>query len=65
MIFRILGKKNLLRKSGEALEHTAHGGGGVNIPGGVQELCRCGTEGHSLWAIISEVFSNLNDFMIL
>jgi len=24
---------------------AAQGGGGVTVPGGVQELCRCGTEG--------------------
>jgi len=24
----------------------AHGGGGVTVPGGVQETWRCGTEGH-------------------
>ena len=39
-----------LRKSGEALAQAAQGGGGgVTIPGGVQELWRCGTEGHGLW----------------
>jgi len=27
---------------------AAHGGGGVTVPGGVQEPCGCGTEGHSL-----------------
>ena len=26
---------------------AAQGGGGVTIPGGVQEPWRCGTEGHS------------------
>ena len=31
----------------EAVAQAAQGGGGVTIPGGVQELCRCGTEGHS------------------
>jgi len=25
---------------------AAQGGGGVTIPGGVPELCGCGTEGH-------------------
>lgn len=48
---------------------------GVTILGGVQEPCRCGTEGCSLctwrwWAdgwtrMIFEVFSKLNDFIIL
>ena len=37
-----------LRKSGEALEQAAQGGGGVTVPGGVQERWRCGTEGHEL-----------------
>jgi len=40
-----LGKKNILRKTGEALAQTAQGGGGFTIPGGVQEQCGCGTEG--------------------
>jgi len=29
---------------------AAQGGGGVTIPGGVPELCGCGTEGHGQWA---------------
>ena len=33
-------------------EHVAQGGGGVTIPGGVQELWRCGTEGLGLVAIV-------------
>ena len=37
-------EKFLLRKSGEALAQAAQGGGGVTVPGGVQELWRCGTE---------------------
>ena len=32
-----------LRKSGQALAQAAQGGGGVAVPGGVQETCRCGT----------------------
>ena len=35
----------LLRKSGEALEQAAQGGGGVVVLGGVQEEGRGGTEG--------------------
>ncbi len=34
----------------EAVAQTAQGGGGVTIPGGVQELCTCGTEGRAWWA---------------
>ena len=30
------------------LEWAAQGGGGVTIPGGVQEMCRCGTKQHDL-----------------
>ena len=51
---------------------AAQGSGAV--PGGVQEMCRCGTEGHVLvgmvvmgwWLdeIILELFSNLNDSVI-
>ena len=37
----------LLRKSSEALEQAAKEGDAVTIPGGVPELCRCGTEGLS------------------
>ena len=36
------------RKSGEALAQAAQEGGGVTIPGGVQEEDRCGTEGYDL-----------------
>ena len=38
-------EKFILRKSGEALVQAAKGGGGVTVPGGVQEMWRCGTEG--------------------
>lgn len=31
----------------EAWELSAQGGGGITVLGGVQELCTCGTEGHS------------------
>jgi len=56
------------------LAQAAQGGGGVTVPGGVQEPWRCGTEGHGQWAwlgglvldlVILEVFSNLNESMIL
>ena len=67
-------KKITLWKSGEALAQAAQGGG-VTIPEGVQETWRCGTEGPGLvvmavmdwwldWMIL-EIFSNLNDSMIL
>ena len=41
-------EKFLLWKSVQALEWAVQGGGGVTIPGGVQETFRYGTEGHSL-----------------
>jgi len=31
-------------KSAETLEQAAQGDGGITIPGGVQEMCRYGTE---------------------
>ena len=51
-------------------EQAAQGGGAVTVPGGVPELCGCGTEdvvsghggdgmGWQLNQVISEVFSNL------
>ena len=56
------------------LAEAAQGGGGVTVPGGAPGLCRCGTEGRGQWArrgglrsewVILEVFSNLNDSVIL
>ena len=53
---------------------AAQGGGGVTIPGGVAKPWECGPEGRGQWARwgglgldfgISEVFSNLNDSVIL
>ena len=32
------------------MARAAQGGGGVTVPGGVQELWRCGTEGRGQWA---------------
>jgi len=41
------------RGQGDTLEQAAQGGGGVTVPGGVQEPCGCGTEdmvsGHGGW----------------
>ena len=34
---------------------AAQGGGGITVPGGVQELQRCGTEGCGQWARWAEV----------
>ena len=39
-------EKFLLRRSGEALERAAQGGGGVTVPDGIQEMCSCSTDGH-------------------
>ena len=38
----ILGK--ISSQSDEALEQAAWGSGTVTVPGGIQEMCRCGTE---------------------
>ena len=35
-----------LRKNSEAMERAAHGGGGVTLPGEVQEAYRWDTSGH-------------------
>ena len=49
------------------------GGGGDTVRGGVEETCRCGTEGHGQWAWCDgmtvgtgdlRVFSNLNRSVI-
>jgi len=37
-------------RSCEALAEAAQGGGGVTVPESVEELWRCGTEGHGQWA---------------
>ena len=57
------------------MERAAQGGGGVPIPGGVQETCGCGTSGPGLagmavlgWHLGSmtvEFFSSLNDSKFL
>ena len=53
------------------MAQAAQGGGGVTIPGGVQEPYGCGTEGHGQWAWWGWAglgnlcgLSNLNDSMI-
>lgn len=45
-------KKSLLRKSSDTVAQAAQGGGGVTIPGDVQGLWRCGTEGHGQRVIL-------------
>ena len=56
------------------MAQAAQGGDGVTVPGGVPELCGCGTEdmvsgqvGVGWWLdqVILEVFSNLNESMII
>ena len=37
------------------------GGGGVSIPGDVQELWSCGTEGHGQWARCDGLLVGLGD----
>ena len=36
----------------EVLKQAAPGSGGVTMPGGVQESCRCGTVGHRLVSMV-------------
>jgi len=45
-------EKIILRKSQEALEQAAQGGGRVTIPGCVQEKGRCGREVHGLVGMV-------------
>ena len=47
--FRLDIWKNFFSKNGgQALVQAAWGGDGVTVPGGVQEMFRCCTEGHDL-----------------
>ena len=66
--------KFLIRNCSQALAQAAQRDDGVIVPGGVQELWKCGTEGHGWWAWwgglvlgleILVVFFSLNDSMIL
>ena len=41
-------------KTGQALEWTVQGGGGVTDPGGVQRTFRCCVEGHGLERTIGD-----------
>jgi len=60
--FKIGYQEKLLQKSGEALAQTARIGDVVTIPGGVQEMCTCGTEGCGLVGSIDSRWSlGLND----
>ena len=64
-----------LQTAVDGRKRAAQGSGGVTIPGGVQKRCGYGTSGHGLagivvmgWQLdlmILEVFSNLNDSVIL
>ena len=50
------------------MAQAAQGGGRVTIvtvPGGVQELCRCGTEGRDQWARCDGLTIGLDDLSIL
>jgi len=38
--------------SGNTLEQAGQGIDGVTIPGGFQETCRCGTQGHGLVGMV-------------
>jgi len=41
--FRLDIKKKNYSLSVQVLEQAAQGSGGVTVPGGAQEMCRCGT----------------------
>jgi len=68
-------EKFLLQKSGDAVAQLPREVGGVTIPGGVQEPQGCGPEEHGqrallltgrrLDSVISVIFSNLYDSIIL
>ena len=45
-------EKFIFRKSDEGLEQAAQRGNGITVPGGVQEMCSCGTEGHRLVGMV-------------
>ena len=47
--------------SGKAVSQAAQGGGGVTVPGGVQEPCGCVTEGCAQWAWWDGLMVGLND----
>lgn len=40
---------------------AAQGRGAVTVPGGVKEMCRCGTEGYGWWVWWGWVMVGLND----
>jgi len=44
--FRLYIKKNFFSKEVLRHWHSCPGSGGVTVPGGVQRMWRCGTEGH-------------------
>ena len=43
------------------MTQAAQGSGGVTVPGGVQEMCGCGTEGHDQWAWCDGLVPGLSD----
>jgi len=72
--FRFVIRNNFFSGRAVLQWHSCPGSGGVTVPGSVPEQWRCGTEGCGLWAWwgglgldlgISELFSNLNDSVIL
>jgi len=36
-------------------EWAAQGDDGVTVPGGIQEMCRCDTEGHAVGGLMVEL----------
>ena len=50
--FRLDIRKNFLLKEWSDIGIGCPGGGGVPIPGGVPETCRCGSSGHGLVGMV-------------
>jgi len=68
--FRLSIRKYFSEREVPALERAAQGGGGVTIPGSVQEMCRCSTKEQGLvgkywWQVDSWTRSSQTSFLTL
>ena len=50
-------QEKLLQKSGQALEQAAQVGGGITVPGGIQEKNRFVMQGHGLVSNIGNMWT--------